>query len=158
MLAALFRRWCGCWWRLLLEMLKKHLYVIRRLSCRKKFTIQQYGTPCDTTNSVTNYLNKNVPDYIRKENWPPNSCDLNLLDYAIWYIMKKIIYKTIKRYEDIEGLSAAISYARDSLTKNFINNWIDQWWILLEKVVEESGDHIVHPIWQHWLMIPHTFL
>ena len=139
-------------------MLKKHLYVIRSLSCGKKFIIQQYGALCHTANSVTNYLNENVPDYIRKENWSPNSCDLKLLDYAIWYIMKKIIYKTIKRYEDIEGLSAAISYARDSLTKNFINNWIDQWWIRLEKVVEESGDHIVHPIWQHWLMIPRTFL
>ena len=118
-LAALCRRWCCCWWSLLLEMLKKHLYVIRSLSCGKKFAIQQYGARCNTANSVVDYLNENVPDYIRKENWPPNSCDLNLLDYAIWYIMKKIIYKTIKRYEDIEGLSAAISYARDSLTKKF---------------------------------------
>ena len=139
-------------------MLKKHLYVIRSLSCGKKFTIQKYEARCHTANSVTNYLNENVPDYIRKENWSPNSCDLNLLDYPIWYIMKKIIYKTIKRYEDIEGRPAVISYARFSLTKNFINNWIDQWWIRLEKVVEEGGGHIVHAIWQHWLMIPRTFL
>ena len=128
MLAALFRRWCGCWWRLLLEMLKKHLYVIRRLSCRKKFTIQQYGTPCDTTNSVTNYLNKNVPDYIRKES--------DLSWYAIWDIMKEILYKNVKWYEDIEGLSAAISYAWDRLTKKLVNNSINYWWMRLEKVVE----------------------
>ena len=139
-------------------MLKKHLYVIRSLSCGKKFTIQKYEARCHTANSVTNYLNENVPDYIRKENWSPNSCDFSRLDYAICYIMKKIIYKTIKRYEDIEGISAAMSYAQDRLTKNFINNWIEQWWIRLEKVVEEGGDHIVHPIWQHWLMIPRTFL
>ena len=60
--------------------------------------------------------------------------------------MKKIIYKNIKRYEDIEGLLAAMSYAWDRLTKYFINNSINQWWIRLEKVVEEGGDHIVHPI------------
>ena len=60
--------------------------------------------------------------------------------------MKNIIYKNIKQYEDIEGLSAAMSYAWDRLTKNFINNSIDQWWIRLEKVVEEGDDHIVHPI------------
>ena len=139
-------------------MLKKHLYVISSLFCGKKFAIQQYGARCNTENSVANYLDENIPDYIRKENWSPNSCDLNLLDYAIWYIMKKIIYKNIKRYEDIEDLSAAMSYAWDRLTKNFINDSIDQWWIRLEKVLEEGGDHIVHPIWQHWFMIPRTFL
>ena len=76
-----------------------------------------FSNMCHTVNSVTNYLNENVPDYIRKENWSPNSCDLNLLDYAIWDIMKKILYKNLKRYEDIEGLSAAMSYAWDRLKK-----------------------------------------
>ena len=33
-----------------------------------------------------------MSDYIRKENWSPNSCDLNLFDYAIRDIMKKILY------------------------------------------------------------------
>ena len=31
--------------------------------------------------------------------------------------MKKIFYKNLKRYEDIEGLSAAMSYARGGLKK-----------------------------------------
>ena len=65
-----------------------------------------------------NCLNENFPGYIRKENWSPDSCDLNLLDYAIWDMMKKMLYKNAKRYEDIEGLSMAISDAWDRLTKN----------------------------------------
>ena len=138
-------------------MLKKHLYVIRSLSCGKKFTIQKYEARCHTANSVTNYLNENVPDYIRKENWSPNSFDLSLLDYTISDIMKKIFYVSVKRYEDIEGLSAAISYAWDKLTKKFINNSIEQLRMRLEKVVE-GGSHIEHLIWRHWLMIPRTFL
>ena len=48
----------------------------------------------------------------------PYSCDLNLLDVAIWDIMKKILYKNLKRYENIEGPSAAMSYVWDRLTKN----------------------------------------
>ena len=63
-------------------MLKKHLYVTRRWYCGPKFTIQQYGAHCHTAKSLNNYLNENVHDYIRKENSSPNSCDLNLLDYA----------------------------------------------------------------------------
>ena len=92
----------------------------------KEFTIQKYEARCHTANSVTNYLNENVPDNIRKQNWSPYSCDLNLLDYAIWDIMKKILYKNLKRYENIEGPSAAMSYVWDRLTKKFINNSIDQ--------------------------------
>ena len=157
-LVVLSRRWCACWWWLLLEMLKKHLYVIRSLSREQKFTIQQYGALCHTVYSVTNCLNENVPDYIRKEKWFPNSCDRNLFDYAIWDIMKKILYKNVKRYEDIEGHSAAILYVWDRMTKKFINNSIDQWRMWLEKVVEKGGDDIVHLIWQHWLMILCTFL
>ena len=63
---------------------------------------------CHTANSVTNYLNENVPDTIRKQNWSRYSYDLNLLDYAIWEIMKKILYKNLKLYENIEGPSAAM--------------------------------------------------
>ena len=61
---------------------------------------------------------ENVPDYIRKEYRSPNSYDLSLLDFAIWDIIKKILCKNLKRYEDIEGLSAAMSYVWDRLKKN----------------------------------------
>ena len=60
--------------------------------------------------------------------------------------MKKILCKNIKRYEDIEGFSTAITYAWDRLTKKFIKNSIHQWRMRLEKVVEEGGGHIVHLI------------
>ena len=99
----------------------------------------------------------NCPQYIREENWSPNSSDLNLLDYAIWDIMKKILYKNLKWYEDVKGLLPAISYAWDRLTKKIINNSIDQWRMRLKKVVKEGGDHIVHLIWKYWLMILRTF-
>ena len=87
------------------------------------------------------------------ENWSPNFGDLNLLDYVIWDIKKKILYKNLKRYADIEGLSAAMSYASDRLTKRSSINSIHQWRMYLEKVVEEGNGYIVHLIWQHWFVI-----
>ena len=81
---------------------------------------------------IANYLNENVPDNIRKQNWSSQSCDLKLLDYAIWDIMKKILHKNLKRYENIEGPSTAMSYVSDRLTKKFINNSIDQCRMRLE--------------------------
>ena len=54
--------------------------------------------------------------------------------------------KNLKPYEDIKGLSAAISYPWDRLTKQFTNNSIDQWRVRLEKVEKEGSGHIVHLI------------
>ena len=48
---------------------------------------------------------------------------LSLLDYAIWDIMKKILYKNLKWYENIQGPSAAMSYVWDRVTKKFVNNF-----------------------------------
>ena len=75
-----------------------------------------FNNMCHTVNFVTNYLNENVHDYIRKEYWSPNSCDLSLLDYAVEDIMKKILYKNLKQYENIEG-SAIMSYAWNRMKK-----------------------------------------
>ena len=94
-----------------LKSLKKHLYVKRRLPGGQKFIIQQEATRCHTANSVARYLNEYVTDYMRKENWPPNSCDFNPIDYTIWDMFEKMVYKNVKRYEDNEGLSAMISDA-----------------------------------------------
>ena len=57
-----------------------------------------------------------------------------------------MLYKNAKRYEDIEWLSAAISDAWDRLTKEIINNSIDQWQMRLEEVIEEGGGQIEHLI------------
>ena len=98
--------------KLSLKILKKHLYVIRRLSGGRKFFVQLNGARFHTGNSVTSYLNGNVLDYIRKENSPPlpppsppNSCALNPIDYAVLDVTGKMIRKNVKRY--IEELSPA---------------------------------------------------
>ena len=61
-------------------------------------------------------------------------------------MMKKMLYKNVERYEDIEELSVAISDVWVRLTKKFINNSIDQWRMRLEKGVEEGSGHIEHLI------------
>ena len=43
-----------------------------------------------------------------------------------WDVAKKILFKNLMQYENIEGPSAAMSYVWDRLTKKLINNSIDQ--------------------------------
>ena len=59
--------------------------------------------------------------------------------------IEKMIYKLVKPYEDIEGLSAAKLDAWGRLTKKYMNNLMNQWRRMrLEKVVEEGSGQIEH--------------
>ena len=65
--------------------------------------------------------------FIRKKNWPLNSCDLSLdytfdysNNYGVWDIMKTMVYKNGAQF------SAVIIDAWDRQTKKSINNTIHQ--------------------------------
>ena len=48
------------------------------------FTFQQDGAPSHRSRQTVEFLQAEVPDFIEPENWPPNSPDLNPVDYCIW--------------------------------------------------------------------------
>jgi len=53
--------------------------------CRQhKCTYQQDGAPAHTAGNNTDYLKKEKIDFIEPHMWPPNSPDLNPVDYAVW--------------------------------------------------------------------------
>jgi len=47
-------------------------------------------------------LHHNTPDFIAPDMWPPNSPDLNPVDYVIWWVMQERVYQT--RVHDIDEL------------------------------------------------------
>jgi len=48
------------------------------------FTFQQYGAPAHQARETVELLKKETPDFISPNLWPPNSADLNPIDYKIW--------------------------------------------------------------------------
>ena len=38
-------------------------------------------------------LEKEVPDFISPSLWPPNSTDLNPVDYKIWSLVQEYVYQ-----------------------------------------------------------------
>jgi len=40
---------------------------------------------------------RSTPDFLAPNMWPPNSPDLNPVDYAIWSIMQQRVYQTNRR-------------------------------------------------------------
>ena len=122
--------------------LKQHLKEIRRQSGSRKFTFQQDGATAHTERENIVFAEKNVPDYIEKENWPGKSCDLNPLDYAIWGIMDQQVYKDVPCFDNIDQLKAKVGQVWKGLSQRVIDKAIDQWRDRLTKVIEHDWGHI----------------
>lgn len=64
------------------------------------FTFQQDGAPALRSRKTVAFLTAHVPDFIEPENWPPNSPDLNPVDYSIWGVLQQLVCR--QRNRDIE--------------------------------------------------------
>ena len=69
----------------------------------------------------------NTPAFIPPTLWPPNSPDLNPVDYKIWGVLQERVYKT--RIRDVEHLK-----------KRLVEEWasFDQWRKSIKPVAQTS--------------------
>jgi hypothetical protein len=51
------------------------------------FIFQQDGVPAHTSRLAQDWLEQHSPDFIKNDEWPPNSPDLNPLDFHVWGAM-----------------------------------------------------------------------
>ena len=85
-------------------MSEKLLPYIRE--CSEYYTFQQDGAPAHRARETVEMLTRETPDFIPPNLWPPNSPDLNSVDYKIWGVMQEKVYKT--KIRDIEELRERI--------------------------------------------------
>ena len=64
------------------------------------YIFQQDGARAHTAKDTIKYIKDKMPDYIPPELWPPNSPDLNTVDYGIWESFMRKVYK--KKISDVE--------------------------------------------------------
>jgi len=68
-------------------------------------------------------LQRETPKFVHPDFWPPNSPDLNPVDYRIWGVMQDRVYRTPVR---------GVAYLRQGL--------IDTWNNLLQRIVDDAVD------------------
>src|SRR6218665_3390349 len=91
--------------------------------------------------------------YLRRENikfsfiepdmWPPNSPDLNPVDYAVWGALQQMVYRR-RSFTTVDQLKETIVTEWTKLSQRFIDRAIDQWRRRLQCVVQQQGGHIEH--------------
>ena len=84
----------------------------------------------------------NTPDFIEPDVWPPNSPDLNPVDYAIWSVIQQRVYET--RVHDIDELRQRPLRVWHGLEQSLIDVAVDLWQTRLRACVHANGGHFEH--------------
>ena len=119
------------------------LPAIQTTCGRHNWTLQQDGAPSHTARNTINFLHQENVNFIEPDMWPPNSPDLNPVDYAIWGALQEKVYLR-RKFTTVEQLKLAITEEWRNLGQRFIDRSINEWRRRLEKVVEKQGGHIEH--------------
>jgi len=82
-------------------------------------------------------LEKEVPDFISPSLWPPNSPDLNPVDYKIWSLVQERVYQ--QPISNIEELRERIVLVWEALDQHVIDTAVRQWRERLLACVKAKG-------------------
>jgi len=80
---------------------------IRDKCGRHNWILQQDGAPSYTAADTVNFLLKEKINFIEPQSWPPNSPDLNPVDYAIWGALQQQVYLR-RQFESVDQLKQAL--------------------------------------------------
>ena len=108
------------------------------------FVFQQDGAPAHTAQQTQEWLATNTPDFINKDEWPPNSPDLNPLDYCVWGLMQAAYAKHRPKPSTKAELKAVLQTIWDSLSTNTINKAITAFRKRLRACIKAEGGHFEH--------------
>jgi len=112
---------------------------IRRIS-NNDFVFQQDGAPAHRSRHTVAYLQSHVPEFIEPKNWPPNSPDLNPVDFSVWGALQQKVYR--QKIQNVDHLKHILLYCWEQITQDTINRAIDQVPKRLNMVIRARGGHV----------------
>ena len=107
------------------------------------FIFQQDSAPAHRARDTLSYLQRETPAFISPDLWPPNSPDLNPLDYKIWGMLQERVYR-LGKIRDVEELKKRLVEEWAAIKQSAIDAAVDQWRKRLNACVREKGGHFQH--------------
>ena len=80
---------------------------------------QQDGAPAHTSNMAQGWIKRNLAYSLDKHHWPPNSPDLNPLDFHYWNAV--VTRMNVKNITDLDAFIAEISRAASTIPSEEIS-------------------------------------
>jgi len=113
----------------------------RQLDCCTHFHTTRPMQQSHTAWNTTAYLWRQNVTFIEPDMWPPNSPDLNRVNYAIGVVLQEHLYDG-RKFENMEQLKQAIVLEWCALLQRFSDGSINQWRRRIQAVLRENGGHI----------------
>ena len=108
------------------------------------FTFQQDGAPAHTARQAQEWLTLNCPDFIKKDDWPPNSPDLNPLDFHVWGAMLQKYQEFKPKPKTKEELKVVLEKIWDDLPQKSIKEAVLSFRKRLQLCIKAQGGHMEH--------------
>jgi DNA-binding Lrp family transcriptional regulator len=108
------------------------------------FIFQQDNAPAHRAKDTITLLKSETPELISPDFWPPNSPDLNPVDYQIWGHLQERVYRN--RIHSIEELKACIKKEWERMDQGIVNRAIDQWRTRLRACFKANGGHFEYKL------------
>ena len=97
-----------------------------------------------TARQTHEWLAAHCPDFVNKDQWPPNSPDINPLDYCIWGLMLAAYKKQRPKPSNKDELKAVLQTIWDSLPQESIDKAVLGFRKRLLACVRADGGHFEH--------------
>lgn len=104
----------------------------------RKYTFQQDGAPAHTAKLTQDWCEANLPNFLRKDEWPPSSPDLNVLDYYFWGVMEGVV--NASAHSNMESLKRTIVQAFDGADRDMLKRACSKFRTRLECCIEANGN------------------
>lgn len=105
------------------------------------FIFQQDGAPAHASHQAQNWIKVRNPDFIKKDEWPPNSPDLNPLDYHVWGAMLHLYQQHEPKPKNKAELQTVLQSIWQRLPQASINKAVLAFRKRLRACVAAGGKH-----------------
>ena len=109
--------------------------AIKELSGSEVFIIQQDSAPAHQARETVNLLSRETPDFISPTLWPPNSPDLNPVDYKIWSVLQERVCQT----RNVDHLKQRLVEEWNRLDQGIVDCAINEWRYRLRACIRANG-------------------
>ena len=127
----------GCYYRIIL--MQQMLPSIRSIA-GDDYVFQQHSTTAHRARQMVELVQRETPKFIAPNLWPPNSPDLNPVDYRIWGVVQDRVYQTPIR--DVTDLRQRLIDTWNGLSQSIVDDAVDECRKRLRACVKEKGGHL----------------
>jgi len=110
-----------------------------RACCRRYVCLSTRQRSISSCKDTIKHLQQEMPDFIGPDLWPPNSPDLNLVNYKVWGGMQQRVHEC--PMNSVDELKLRLIDVWNSLQQNVIDAAINEWRKRLRACVHADGQH-----------------